>query len=414
MQSSKFLPNTLKSAIASALILASSNAISAESDSLQFQLDALKAENKLILERLEATADMLESGNSAPSTGNMGEESASHSHSSAKTARDKTFGTHGSKGKTTVGGYGELHYVNTDSTNTINMHRFILFMGHEFNDKIRFWSEMEVEHSQVKDGGKGEVSREQAFLEFDVNENSSVRAGILLVPIGLINETHEPPTFYGVERNNVEKYIIPTTWREGGVSLTGRFGEAFSYDIAMHSGMQITSSNYAVRGGRTNVSKAPMSDPAYTVRLKWSGIAGVEIGAALQYQRDITQSTDANAGSATLLETHAVYQTGPFALRALYASWDLSGSGPQSVGADEQSGWYVEPAYKLNSQWGLYARQSSWDNQVNSNNDTQRNQTDFGVSYWPHEDVVVKANYQLLDKAGTSDDGFMLGVGYQF
>lgn len=426
MQSSKFLSNTVKSAIASALLLASTNAISAESDSLQQQLDALKAENKLILERLEATADMLESGIINTSPAQTTSDQSSHSHSSAETARAKTFGTHGSKGSTTIGGYGELHYVNTDSTNIINMHRFILFMGHEFNDRMRFWSELEIEHSQVKTEGEGsgEVSIEQAFLEFDISDNNSIRAGIILVPVGLVNETHEPPTFYGVERNNVEKNIIPTTWREGGVSLTGRFSGAFSYDVAMHSGLQISSAdNYAVRGGRNNVSKAPMSDPAYTARLKWTGIAGVELGAAVQYQRNMLQSqadTDPaadpalTAGSATLLETHAVWQTGPYALRALYASWDLSGSGPQSVGADEQSGWYVEPSYKFTPKWGVYARQSSWDNQVNSTNDTQRDQTDFGVSYWPHEDVVVKANYQLLDKAGIDDDGFMLGVGYQF
>ncbi len=418
MQGKTFIPTTLKAAIASALLFASSSAISAESDSLQQQLDALKAENKLILERLEATADMLESGNmgsSNPAQGQAQGESQPHNHGSADTARSRTFGNHGSKGNTTIGGYGELHYINTDSTNIINLHRFILFMGHEFNNKIRFWSELEIEHSQVKDGGKGEVSMEQAFLEFDISSSNSIRAGILLVPVGMVNETHEPPTFYGVERNNIEKYIIPTTWREGGVSLTGRFAEAFSYDLAMHSGLLVSSSdNYAVRGGRTSVSKAPMSDPAYTARIKWTGAAGVELGAALQYQRDVTQSTDADAGSATLVETHAVWQTGPFALRALYASWDLSGNGPKAAGADEQSGWYVEPSYKLTPQWGLYARQSSWDNQPNSANDTERNQTDFGLSYWPHEDVVVKANYQLLDIAGTDDDGFMLGVGYQF
>ncbi|HED33201.1 MAG TPA: porin [Gammaproteobacteria bacterium] len=403
--------NLLKTSIASALLLASTTAYTSETDSLQQQLDALKAENKVIMERLEATADMLESGNiSSPAPGNM---SGADNHASATTTRDRTFGTHGSKGKTTIGGYGEMHYTNTDSTNEIDLHRFILFMGHEFTDKIRFWSELEVEHAKV-DANGGEVSMEQAYLEFDINDNNSIRTGVILVPVGIINETHEPPTFYGVERNNVEKYIIPTTWREGGASLTGRFADTFSYDLAIHSGLLVSSGDYAIRGGRNSVREAPMQDPAYTARLKWTGVAGVELGAAIQYQRDVTQSTDTAAGSATLLETHAIWQTGAFAIRALYASWDLSGNGPKNAGADEQSGWYIEPAYKINSQWGVYARQSSWDNQVNSSNDTQRDQTDFGFSYWPHEDVVVKANYQLLDKAGTDDDGFMLGVGYQF
>jgi phosphate-selective porin O/P len=399
----------LKTALASALLLASGAAISAETDSLQQQLDALKAENKLILERLEATADMIDSGDQDSATGQK-----QHGHDDNESLSSKTFGNHGSKGKTTLGGYGEMHYTNTDSTKNLDLHRFILFMGHEFNDKIRFWSELEVENATV-DADGGEVAIEQAYVEFDLNDDNQLRAGVILVPVGIINETHEPPTFYGVERNNVEKYIIPTTWREGGVSFNGRFAGSFSYDLAMHSGLSISAGdNYAVRGGRNSARKAPMQDPAYTARLKWTGIAGVELAAALQYQRDITQNTDTTAGSATLLETHAVWQTGPFALRALYASWDLSGNGPKSTGADEQSGWYIEPAYKLTPQWGLYARQSSWDNQVNSGNDTQRNQTDFGVSYWPHENVVVKANYQLLDKAGTDDDGFMLGVGYQF
>ncbi len=410
MHTCKLLKTGLKASLASALLLASGAAISADTDSLQQQLDALKSENKLIMQRLEATADMIESGGIDTNTS----QSQGHEHGVDKTLRDKTFGGHGAKGNTTIGGYGEMHYTNTDSTNNIDLHRFILFMGHEFSDKIRFWSELEVENAKV-DADGGEVAMEQAFLEFDISDETALRAGIILVPVGLINETHEPPTFYGVERNNVEKYIIPTTWREGGVSLTGRFADSFSYDLAMHSGLQISSGDsYAVRGGRNNVRKASMQDPAYTARLKWTGIAGVELGAALQYQRDITQSTDTAAGSATLLESHAVWQTGPFALRALYASWNLDGNGPKNVGADEQSGWYVEPAYKFTPKWGVYARQSSWDNQVNSGSDTQRNQTDFGVSYWPHEDVVVKANYQLLDKAGTNDDGFLLGVGYQF
>ncbi|VAW67199.1 FIG01060344: hypothetical protein [hydrothermal vent metagenome] len=400
-----------KTALASSLLLASATtAVSADTDNLQLQLDALKAENKLIMERLEATADLIESGSSTTT----GSEDGNHNHGLGETARDRTFGGHGSKGTTTIGGYGEMHYINTDSTNQINMHRFILFMGHEFNNKIRFWSELEVEHAKV-DADGGEVAMEQAFLEFDLADETALRTGIILVPVGLINETHEPPTFYGVERNNVEKYIIPTTWREGGVSLTGRFADSFSYDLAMHSGLEISAGgDYAIRGGRNSVRKAPMNDPAYTARIKWTGIAGVELGAALQYQRDVTQSTDVNAGSATLLETHAVWQTGDFGLRALYASWSLDGSGPQSVGADEQTGWYIEPSYKLSENWGVYARQSNWDNQVNSGRDTQSDQTDFGVSFWPHEDVVIKANYQILDKAGTNDDGFMMGIGYQF
>jgi hypothetical protein len=86
------------------------------------------------------------------------------------------------------------------------------------------------------------------------------------------------------------------------------------------------------------------------------------------------------------------------------------------VGADEQTGWYVEPSYKLNPRWGVFARHSSWDNRVNSGTDTETTQTDVGFNYWPHDDVVIKFDYQTQDApAGSNEyDGFNLGVGYQF
>lgn len=339
-------------------------------------------------------------------------------------------GAHGGRGKTTIGGYGELHYNNLDNglaggndKKEIDFHRAILFLGHEFNDRIRFWSELEVEHAQAGDGKDGgEVSMEQAYIEFDLNENMSSRAGIMLVPMGIINETHEPPTFYGVERNPVENKIIPTTWREGGASLFGRLGSGFSYDLAVHSGLETDWTNadpgkrYTVRGGRKSVREAPAEDLAYTGRIKWTGMPGVELAAALQYQGDVTQSMDPTAGSATLFETHAILNKGPYGLRALYARWDLDGAGPAAVGADEQAGWYIEPSWKITPTLGLFARYNQWDNQAGDSADSEYTQVDLGLNYWPHPDVVLKADYQIQDTPAGKDefDGFNLGIGYQF
>lgn len=359
---------------------------------MQKEVDTLKRQNKVILQRLEASMDMMEKR-----------------------------GKNGSS-KTSIGGYGEMHYNNLsnnkvggDAKKEIDLHRFILFVGHEFSPDIRFWSELEVEHTKTdKDGG--EVAIEQAYLEFDLTDSLLARTGVMLVPVGIINETHEPPTFYGVERNNVEKNIIPTTWREGGVSLNGR-NSGFSYDLAVHSGLQTSAAdNYAVRKGREAVREAPADDPAYTARVKWTGIAGLELAASVQQQTDITQGTDITAGAATLVEAHLVWQTGPFALRTLYASWSLDGEGPRAVGADEQTGWYVEPSFRLSPKLGVFARHSSWDNRVNSGSDTETTQTDIGFNYWPHEDVVLKADYQTQEAPQGKDEyeGFNLGVGYQF
>jgi hypothetical protein len=125
--------------------------------------------------------------------------------------------------KTTIGGYGELHYnAHRDDDNSdnhksqIDFHRFVLFINHEFNDKMRFVSELELEHSLSGEGQPGEVELEQAYIQYDLTQKTNVVGGLFLIPVGIMNETHEPPTFYGVERNDVEKNIIPTTWWEGG------------------------------------------------------------------------------------------------------------------------------------------------------------------------------------------------------
>jgi hypothetical protein len=128
--------------------------------------------------------------------------------------------------KTSIGGYGEIHYNNIDNDgiddkNEIDFHRFVLFFGHEFTDKLRFFSELELEHALAADGEPGAIELEQGYIEYDILGNLQTRGGLFLVPVGIINETHEPVTFYGVERNDVENIIIPTTWREAGAARNG-------------------------------------------------------------------------------------------------------------------------------------------------------------------------------------------------
>ena len=324
---------------------------------------------------------------------------------------------------TTIGGYGELHYNNLDDqhgtadVDAMDFHRFVLFFGHEFNDRLRFFSELELEHSLAGEGKPGEVEIEQAYLQYDLNDRHSVTAGLFLTPVGIMNETHEPATFYGTERNAVEKHIIPSTWWEGGLMFSGEIAQGFSYDVAATTGLSASAAkNYTVRKGRQKVAKADAEDFAYTARLRWTGIPGVELGATVQYQSDITQSLDATAGSATLFETHAVINRGNFGLRALYATWDLDGSGPKSVGADEQTGWYVEPSYKFSKNVGVFARYSEWDNRAGDAADSEYGQFDIGVNWWLHEDVVVKFDYQDQSAPDSSKelDGFNVGIGYEF
>ncbi|MEA3241914.1 MAG: porin [Pseudomonadota bacterium] len=360
----------------------------------QREIEALKAGQKENTEKVEAVVDVAEE--------------------SQKTASGAASWTE----NTQIGGYGELHYNNLDSKKEIDFHRFVLFFGHQFTDRLRFWSELELEHSVSGDDQNGEIELEQAYLEYDLNENHHAKAGLFLLPVGILNETHEPPTFYGVERNPVERNIIPTTWWAGGAALNGEIAPGWSYDLGVHEGLETSASNnYAVRKGRQKTSEANANDLAGTARVKWTGMAGVELAATVQYQSDVTQGEDPDAGHAWLFETHADIQRGPFGFRALYARWDLDGDGPKSVGADEQEGFYIEPSYKITPEWGVFARYNQWDNQAgDGNSDSEKKQVNAGVNFWPHPDVVLKADVQQQDNEGNSknDNGWNLGVGYQF
>lgn len=323
-------------------------------------------------------------------------------------------------GNTTLGGYGELHYNNLDNTDNdqVDFHRFVLFFGHEFNDKWRFFSELELEHSLSGDGEPGEVELEQAYVEYDINETNHLKAGLYLVPVGLINETHEPPTFYGVERNNVEKNIIPATWWEAGIGLSGEIAPGVQYDVMLHSGLATSAgSSYNIRSGRQKVAEAIADNGAVTGRIRYTGFPGLVVGLSAQYQDDLTQGEDI---SANLVEAHVDYNRNGFGLRALYASWWLDDgpalTGPAAIGADRQKGFYVEPSYRFNTpigDTGVFVRYQEWNNRAGSDADDNE-QIDIGVNYWPHENIVFKFDYQFENETAGDNDGFNLGVGYQF
>ncbi len=329
-------------------------------------------------------------------------------------------------GKTTIGGYGELHYNNLNGRESegdleeIDFHRFVMFFGHEFNDRLRFFSEVELEHSLAGDDQPGGVELEQAYIEYDVNQNVTARGGVMLLPVGIINETHEPPTFYGVERNNVESVIIPATWLAGGAGFSLKLPNAgLSWDTMVHEGLAVPTSGdnaFRIRSGRQKTAEASASDLAVTTRVKYTGVPGLEVAASLQYQDDISQVQGDGLDRGLLFTTHAVLNRGRYGLRALYAIWDLSGAAVEAADDDRQTGWYIEPSYKISNQWGVFARYEDVEGAGDSDEFTEKV---VGVNYWPHPNVVLKADIRArdhdLDSREASDfDGFDLGVGYQF
>ena len=382
-----------KTLIASAvlgLFVSGTAAANQETDQLRKVIDQQQKVLQKLERRLDETEQRLES--------TAEQVEATSSHNSA----------------TKLGGYGELHYNNIDDKKTMDFHRFVLFASHEFTNKLRFFSELEIEHviASHEEEHPGEVELEQAYIEYDFAENATAKMGLFLVPVGIINETHEPPTFYGVERNPVEKNIIPATWWEGGAAVNYRPVGGVSFDFALTSGLNV-GDDYKVRGGRQKVAKANADSLAFTSRVKYTAINGLELAATLQYQQDMTQGkVGVDKADATLLELHGIYQVNNFTLKGLYARWDISGDEAKALGRDEQTGWYVEPSYKFNEKLGVFARYAEYDNNAGNSDDTSKDQTNLGINYYLHENVVLKADWE---EHGDSDkNGFNLGVGYQF
>ncbi|MDH3620976.1 MAG: OprO/OprP family phosphate-selective porin [Gammaproteobacteria bacterium] len=375
----------------------------------QAEIDALRAELEATKRGADATAEKVaESEERIEATGDFVESLA---------AADP------GRSKTSIGGYGELHYnqVSSDAGDSeeIDFHRFVLFFGHEFTDRVRFFSEFELEHSLAGDGKPGEVELEQAYAEFDLTDNVAARAGLFLLPVGIMNETHEPPTFYGVERNNVENIILPSTWWEAGAGARGNLANGLSWDAAVHSGLAMPTtggSAFRVRSGRQKVAEADASNLAGTIRLKYTGMPGLELAASYQYQSDPSQVAGDGLDSGQLFTAHAVYQRERFGLRALYGSWSFDGAAVEAADADSQSGWYIEPSFRVSSKWGVYARYEDLDA---ARQQDQFTQSEFGFNYWPTDGVVLKMDYRTrefdLPALSSSDfDAVDVGFGYNF
>jgi hypothetical protein len=375
----------------------------AEISELKAQIASADAEIKETNVKVEATASAVEQG-----------VSSGESLASSWTER------------TQIGNYGEMHYNNlTDQNDTgkdkdeIDFHRFVFFLGHEFTDTTRMFAEVELEHSVAGEGQNGEVELEQAYIEHDLYGSMQLRAGLFLMPVGILNQTHEPDTFYGVERNRVETNIIPTTWWEGGAALSGEIAPGWRYETTVTSGLKLDADDgqFKIRDGRQKVSEADASDGAFTANLKYTGIAGLELGATVQYQQDLYQGEYMDDVDAMLYSAHVAYRNGPFGLRALAASWDINDAiNTIAPGADEQEGWYIEPSWLLKRDFGIFARYSEWDNQAGGGGDAQFSEWDVGFNYWLVEHVVFKMDYQWQDAPDNQAelDGLNLGVGWSF
>lgn len=348
------------------------------------------------------------------------------------------------------GGYGEIHAnfnegsVNGQSRDQIDVHRLVGLVGYEFADWIKFKSEIELEHAFVDDGTKGELELEQAYVDFLLSDLANVRVGRVLTPLAQTNQHHEPTTFYSVERPNFDKYIIPSTWWSDGVGLFGNLAQNLSYEAYLVAGLDGSKfSNDGIRNGR--IKDVPsLNDMAVTFRLDYypfmeSASAwgrNLRLGASF-YRGGINNGVEGKdpgkSGDLTIYAGDFGVRLSDLELKGAVAFEEIDGAkGLASGVAEEILGYYLEAGYHImpeawktgklkNSDAVVFARYDKQDTQhgmpagVAANPDKDRQDWTFGLAFYPVPNLVLKADYQVLESEGADpDNAINLGIGWQF
>lgn len=346
--------------------------------------------------------------------------------------------------KVIIGGYGEVTYNQEEGDNgELDVQRLVLLFGYNFNDVVQFVTEIELEHVQ-------EIFVEQAFINYSVGANVSLRGGLMLVPMGLINEYHEPTTFNGTERPMIDNVIVPTTWREIGVGVNGRFPEAsLGYQVYIFNGFKSTTSDGdngltgllkgkdGLRGGRQKGIQSTVDTPTLSAKIDYYAIPGLRLGASgyfgkTQADDDVEDLSGANIGI-TMIGLDARYTFGRFTARGqlIYTALSDTEAYNAATGKDlgsELYGYYVEGAFNLLSlskkqrlfafgRFERYDTHASTTGSLQQNEAYQRQDITTGLSYHITPGVVVKGDYQFRNNAldgDTVDDRLNFGIGVWF
>jgi hypothetical protein len=351
-----------------------------------------------------------------------------------------------------IGGYGEAVYDNFSSTDEsgqpsglvdrVDLLRVVAYLGYKFDDRWVLNTEIEYEHAVAAAGTGGEVAVEFAYLDYMHSRLLNVRSGLVLVPVGLVNELHEPTAFLGARRPNVERLILPTTWRELGAGVYGDNG-VIAYRAYITSSLDAAefTADGGIRGGRQEGSEALAEDWAVTGRLDYVGTTGLLVGVSAfsgaTGQGNLAPSGSKISARTSVFDVHADWQWRGLWLRGLYAHTSISQAdlinefnglvGTDSVGS-RQAGWYVQGAYDVlsflpNSKMSLlpFARYEQFDTQRQVPAGYARNPANdideltVGIAYKPIDRVVFKADWQKSQTAANTGVGaWRLALGYIF
>lgn len=358
-----------------------------------------------------------------------------------------------------LGGYGEVLYENyageRDDGTTVGLPRdqvdflrAIVYVGYRFTDRLLFNSEFEFEHASTGSGGSASV--EFAYIDYLHSDAFNVRGGMVLVPMGFVNELHEPPVFLGANRSLSESLIIPSTWRENGVGVFGTSGD-LDYRAYLINGLDGVGNGPSraggfgatgLRGGRQKGARALIETPAIVARVDYtpsSLLAGLSVGGSA-YRGNSANAAEFGGETidavTTIIEAHAQYRAAGIDVSGLFVNATVGDvarlnaarglGGSASIG-ETLRGWYLQGGYDLFARRATshevmpYVRFEAVDTQVevpatfSESPATDRTVTTLGVQWKPIMNIVLKADYELhSNEAGTGLDQFNIVLGWLF
>jgi hypothetical protein len=413
-------------ALASALLLTSPFSFAAPiQESLEQRLEALETHNQKLTEYIDALSLQMEQVQFPDTMPVMGESVLGMGPAASKVyAQKEGF---------TFGGYGEAVFTNFSGSkvSTSDYLRNVLYAGYKFDHNWIFNSEIEFEHAST--GQSGSASVEFAYLEYQKSEAVNFRAGLLLAPLGFVNEMHEPTTFYGASRPETERRIIPSTWRENGLGLLGNTG-GFQYKAYLMTSLDAEGfSEAGLRGGRQKGSKSKSEDLAIALRLDWTENPGALVGLSAYVGEADQDGAGLGSVGMTIFDLHAQYQVDAWRFRGLFATASVdnteeifiaSGADATVVGK-RQDGFYLEAGYDFfhnrasekNESLTAFVRyeeldtHASVDNALTSDPSQEEEILTLGVQWAPIDNIVFKVDYQDYDQAA---DRMNVSMGYAF
>lgn len=327
----------------------------------------------------------------------------------------------------------------------VDVHRIVTLFGYQFNRNTQFMTEIEFEHAD-------EIFIEQAFIKHRLNSKINLKAGMILVPMGFVNEQHEPTFFYSVERPLLDKNIIPTTWREIGFGISGLLtDQSLKYQLYLfntvngyNNGAKFSGAT-GIRSGRQKGSKEILTGlPALSGQLEYYGFENGKVGLSFykgktntSLVKDYPQITpesqaiiDSSMINMTMLSLHASFSPGKLDTRFQYTHSFFGNSSNYNDFAssdlpEQMMGYYLTIAYNLlnsnNQKLSPFIRYSRLNNHFVTGENTQKNLalnqniTTLGINYFPNPGVVFKVDYQFYNKDDNSSfQQFNTGVGVWF